>query len=104
MTGAIPSYGKHFRLEPHLPWDGYFAGRRYVLKADDGYVIHGDKTSKRWHVFLLDLEVPRTRWTPFPSLTVAMDWTRRLHALMTENGKVSPDTSGNVTRTEQEHG
>lgn len=92
MTGAIPPYGEHFRLESHLRYDTFWAGRRYVLKADPRYWIRADKSSEHWYVFapmnqrLCD---PWTEATPlgrraFDTLTLAMDWLRRLHALMQE--------------------
>jgi hypothetical protein len=52
MTGAIPPYGRYFRLDSHLPYDmtRRFASRHYVLKADAKWDIISNPKSKRWYV------------------------------------------------------
>ena len=49
MTGQIPPYGEHFRLES-LSWSPDRANRAYVLRRDPGWFIRSDKKSKAWQV------------------------------------------------------
>jgi hypothetical protein len=51
MTGAIPPYGEHFRLES-LPYDQShtYASRHYVLKRDANWDVISDPKSEHWVV------------------------------------------------------
>jgi hypothetical protein len=51
MTGQIPPYGKHFRLEQVPGYHPELAHRAYVLKADSEWFIRSDRTSEHWQVF-----------------------------------------------------
>jgi hypothetical protein len=72
MTGQIPKYGKHFRLESHLLWDCYFAARQYVLKSNPCYMIRSDHGSKAWFVFYNGAVLNIS--TPHRTLTAAMQY------------------------------
>ena len=64
MTGQIPPYGKHFKLEQIAEWHPTLAHRAYVLKADSEWFIRSGKSSEHWQVFLgfnRDLAVPHGR-------------------------------------------
>lgn len=51
MTGAIPKYGRNFRLE-QLPYTPGRAARRYVLKADATWFIRSNHNSEKWYLYL----------------------------------------------------
>lgn len=75
MTGQIPPYGKHFRLESER-WTPDLANRVYVLKTDPAWFLRSDKTSKTWRVYHWNLDHDRELaspvGTPLPSLSAAM--------------------------------
>jgi hypothetical protein len=50
MTGQIPKYGEHFRLES-TPYHPVLANRVYALKKDPAWFVRSDKTSKKWRVY-----------------------------------------------------
>jgi hypothetical protein len=75
MTGQIPPYGEHFRLESE-PWTPSLANRVYVLKRDPAWFIRSDKKSKTWRVYCWHLDHERELaspvGTPLPTFGEAM--------------------------------
>lgn len=51
MTGRIPKYGQHFRLE-HLPYHATWASRRYVSKHNAAVSIRSTNDSEHWQIFI----------------------------------------------------
>ena len=73
MTGQIPKYGQHFRLES-LAWTPGRANRAYVLKRDPAWFIRSDKTSKAWQVYHgADRELAAPAGKVQPTLITAMN-------------------------------
>jgi hypothetical protein len=68
MTGAIPPYGEHFRLEQLPSYDPQLSSSRYVLKIDSRWTIRSDRTRKRWHIYYQRIVISPVQ----PSLTKAM--------------------------------
>lgn len=74
--GAIPPYGKDFRLVS-LPWSpNGLASRAYVLKRDSRWLIRSDNTSKVWRIYHWhldhDYDLATSLAPPLPTLTAAM--------------------------------
>jgi hypothetical protein len=85
MTGAIPPYGKDFRLES-LPYDRShtYASRRYVFKADNRFdVIGAQSDSKRWYV----------RFNRAPVSTAFKRFQDAMGACQRAYGELFPDTN-----------
>lgn len=68
MTGAIPKYGDHFRLQ-HTRYSTDRSGSIYVSKEDPNWYIQSDKTSKKWTIYHHSMVTGKV----WPSLTVAME-------------------------------
>jgi hypothetical protein len=72
MTGQIPKYGEHFRLES-LPYSPHLANRAYVLKRDWHWFIRSGKTSEVWQVYHgASFTTAAAMGKPLPTLGQAM--------------------------------
>lgn len=75
MTGAIPKYGKNFRLE-HVARDfeNDLASRIYVRKEFPRYYIRSNGNSEKWSVFYSHPGQHDLVKSGFHTLTEAMQW------------------------------
>lgn len=94
MTGAIPPYGKHFRLDSRLPYHTELSSSRYVLKANPRFYIRSDKTSKVWWLFIILPDGADVAFAVRGSLTLAMDLMREVHSdVMMESRFPAPEAA-----------
>jgi hypothetical protein len=77
MSGQIPEYGRHFRLES-LAYHPVHANRAYVLRRDPAWFIRSGKASKSWQVYWMtpgtgaSYNTATAVGTPLPTLGLAM--------------------------------